>query len=116
MGTEKESVVLAKILRECSGGAVRLFRNQVGRYKIGERWINYGLVAGSSDIIGFKSVVVTPDMIGKKIAVLVAIECKREGENCKPHQQQFIDFIQASGGLAGVARSAEDAVFILRGD
>lgn len=108
-----ESSILAKILRDLSGGAVRLFRNQVGKYKVGDRWITYGLHPGSSDIIGFKSITIKPEHVGIKIAVLVAIEVKSATGDVKEHQQKFIDFISKSGGLAGVARSPEDARKIL---
>lgn len=114
MGTESESLILAKILRDVSGGAVRLFRNQVGKYQVNDRWISYGLHPGSSDIIGTKSVVITPDMVGKTVCLFVAIEVKKHDGVVKPHQQRFIDFISKSGGLAGVARSPEDARKILQ--
>ena len=59
---------------------LRLFRNQVGQLpdpRTG-RYIQFGLAKGSSDLIGFKTVKVTPDMVGQEIAQFVSLEIKTE--------------------------------------
>lgn len=73
------------------------------------RPIMAGLSAdGSSDIIGGTRKIVTQDMVGKTVLIFTAIEVK-VNDTVKPEQQRFIDNINAAGGLAGVARSPEDA-------
>lgn len=64
---------------------------------------------GASDRIGYKTITVTPGMVGKRIAVFAAVEVKRPGADPTGDQVLFIDRIRAAGGIAGVARSAEDA-------
>ena len=68
---------------------------------------------GTSDLIGWRSVVVTPAMVGQTIAVFAAVEVKDQGRATK-HQLNFIAQVQAAGGLAGVAHSIEEAAEILR--
>jgi hypothetical protein len=53
-------------------------------------------------------------MIGQKLAVFLAIEVK--GEKCKAtdHQRNFIARVRADGGLAGVARTVDDALGIIK--
>lgn len=103
-------------------GPVRLFRNNIGAAWLGrERRLEdgsiiildptrvvYGLCPGSSDRIGWKSVTVTPDMVGKKVAVFVALEIKTGAGRLTENQTNFITAVNASGGIAGVARNVED--------
>jgi hypothetical protein len=94
--------------------SVRMFRNNVGQAITQDgRPIQFGLCKGSSDLIGWKSITVTPEMVGQKVAVFTAIECKA-GRN-KPTQQQraFISRVLTDGGIAGVAYSVEDAEAII---
>lgn len=44
-----------------------------------------------------------------------ALEVKRRGEHATPEQSEFIDAVQAGGGIAGVVRSFEDARKLLEG-
>jgi hypothetical protein len=89
---------------------VRVFRNNVGSVKTDDgRVVNFGLCKGSSDLVGWQSVTVTPDMVGQKIARFVAIEVKSQKNKPTPQQQAFIDRVNADGGIAGIARSADEA-------
>lgn len=107
---------------------VRLFRNNVG-----EAWhgrvanrstdaltllrptrIVYGLCDGSSDLIGWTTVTITPEMVGQRVAVFTAGEVKRPGVTVPAHQERFLDAVRAAGGRAGVIRSAADAKALVR--
>lgn len=96
----------------------RLFRNNNGAYKNDQgQLVKYGLGTGTSDLIGFQVITVTPEMVGRKIAVFAALEIKPSPkEKPTPAQAQFIQQVNASGGLAGVAHSTETAKQILRLD
>jgi hypothetical protein len=94
---------------------IRLFRNNVGAAAAKGRFIRYGLHRGSSDLIGFKSVHVTPDMVGKTVAVFLSIETKRPGQRPKPHQFLWLSFVKTSGGIAGYADSVEKAREVVDG-
>jgi hypothetical protein len=91
---------------------VRLFRNNQGvaTFAGGQR-VRYGLAnPGGSDLIGLRSVVVTPEMVGQKLAIFTALEIKTPTGRMEPEQRNFIDFVQRSGGIADVVRSPEDAL------
>lgn len=72
------------------------------------------LCPGSSDLIGWTPVVITPDMIGKTVAVFTAIEVKVDAKKASGNQADFIKAVAAAGGIAGVARSEYDAELIMR--
>lgn len=121
MGTEADLMRL--IVRELSHGNVRLFRNQVGAYKDGDRYIRFGLAVGSGDLIGIKAekhyvdaclqFQGVPLIFDKLVGRFICIEVKRPGQHATPEQQNFIDTIKKLGGLAGVAHSVEEAREIL---
>jgi hypothetical protein len=65
---------------------------------------------GSADWIGYRSLTITADMVGKKLAQFVAIEAKRPtGGVVSADQKTFLQAVIDAGGCAGVARNAEDA-------
>ena len=76
------------------------------------RPVNFGLVKGGSDLIGWKSVTITPDMVGRQIAVFTAVEVKGPKTKITPEQTNFIDRVLSAGGLAGIARSPAEALEI----
>jgi hypothetical protein len=78
--------------------------------------VRYGLQPGSSDLIGWRTVTITPEMVGQQVAVFTSIEVKTPTGRVKPEQQQWLDAVQAAGGIAGVARSVEDALRITTAD
>ena len=92
-----------------------MFRNQVGQLPDPRsgRWVQFGLAKGSSDLIGFKSVDITPEMVVQKIEVFDSIEVKTPtGRTSKP-QQNWLTLVKNAGGIGGIARSPEDAMKIL---
>jgi len=98
---------------------LRLFRNECGTAVIKEpgekpRHVRYGLSPSSPDLVGWRSLVITPDMVGQTIAQFVGIEVKTEEGARKngPHerrQKKWIDLINQSGGLAFIATSPDEA-------
>jgi hypothetical protein len=70
---------------------------------------------GSADWIGYRSVVITPGMVGQRIAQFVAVEAKRpdgpkgRGGVVSDDQEKFLNGVKDAGGVAIVARSAQDA-------
>lgn len=107
-----------------------LWRNNSGAFQ-DERgnWIRYGLANDSkrlneelksSDLIGFTPVVITPDMVGKVVAIFTAIEVKPGGWNGvrsarEKAQDRFIQLVRAFGARAGFAASVEDACNVMEG-
>lgn len=95
----------------------RLFRNNVGtgyqgkvatlngkRCIIEPRFITFGLCVGSSDLIGWTEVEITPDMVGKKVAVFTAVEVKIGKRKTTDLQNNFINTVLFAGGIAKVEK------------
>jgi hypothetical protein len=93
----------------------RVFRNQVGSLpdpRTG-RLVTFGLAKGSADLIGWRSITVTPDMVGSKLAIFTSIEVKTPTGRVRPEQQAWLEAVHHAGGLAGIARSVTDAQALL---
>ena len=127
-----EHVTQQRILLAHGSGSVRLWRNNVGTGWAGQatkvtpgnrqaiaagirpgdiiirqgRPLHAGLCVGSSDLIGYRQV--------DGVAQFVALEVKSATGRATKEQSQFLEHIQAAGGLAGIARSVDDAAAILR--
>ena len=96
--------------------SLRLFRNQVGQLpdpRTG-RYVQFGLAKGSSDLVGFKTIKITPEMIGQEVAQFVSIEIKTERGKLTEVQQNWLQKVHDSGGIVGVARSIQDALKIVK--
>jgi hypothetical protein len=109
-----EQKIQQEIRIACSRGQTRLFRNNTGTLRDQHgRPVQFGLCKGSADLIGWKRVTVTPDMVGSTVAVFTSIEVKTPTGRLRSEQQQWLDAVQAAGGIAGVARSVSDAKALL---
>jgi hypothetical protein len=109
-----EMAILRQIMLSCGNGAARLWRNQVGQYELKDgRILRSGLCKGSSDLIGWRTVEVTPDMVGQRVAVFVALEVKDRGR-LTAEQAQFLEVVRRAGGIAAEVRSVDDAQAALR--
>lgn len=113
--TEKE--IQAKVQYQLgSRKDVRLWRNNVGQAwfakvqngkVIGLTKTTYGLCKGSSDLIGFKSVMITPDMVGKTVAIFLAVEVKSDTGTLRPEQKNFLETVERMGGITRVTKSED---------
>lgn len=114
-----EAELQARVMRGIgSRPDTRVFRNQVGVYRLEDgRVIASGLCKGSSDLVGWKIMEVTPSLLpsllGRRIAVFVSIEIKTSTGRVSPEQANWVNAVRKAGGLAGVARSLEEAQQIL---
>lgn len=77
------------------------------------RPLQAGLCEGSSDLIGWTTVEVTPAMVGKKIAIFTALEIKTESGRASKEQINFITRVREAGGIAGIARSEQEATQLI---
>jgi len=109
-----EQRIQQEIRLAVSHGSARLFRNNTGTLRDQNgRPVQFGLCKGSADLIGWKRVTITPEMVGSTVAVFTSIEVKTPTGRIRPEQQQWLDAVQTAGGIAGVARSVEDAQQIM---
>jgi hypothetical protein len=114
MARSDELAIQNAIRIEHGSGPARLWRNNTGALKDASgRLVRYGLCPGSSDLIGLRTRIITELDLGHRFAQFVAIEVKDRGR-LTPEQQAFIAMVEQAGGLAGVARSPEDARAILQ--
>ena len=108
MGT-KENKLKNKVLRELPEN-MRMFRTNSGMAWTGKviarkgiMWIKnprpfHGLPEGFPDFAGWTSCEITPDMVGKKIAVFTAYELKATGRLTK-EQRNFQKVLESMGGI-----------------
>jgi hypothetical protein len=95
---------------------LRLFRNNTGTLpdpRTG-RPVQFGLARGSADLIGWRTITITPEMVGTQIAVFTSIEVKTPTGHLTPEQRNWLGAVRKAGGIAGVARSICDANEILK--
>jgi len=93
----------------------RIFRNQVGSLpdpRTG-RLVTFGLAKGSADLIGWRTITVTPAMVGTRLAIFTSIEVKTPTGRVRPEQQAWLKAVQQAGGIAIIARSVPDAELAL---
>lgn len=115
MTTASEARVQSEVRLEAARYGVHLWRNNVGvltddrgrpvRYGLANDSAQLNAVLKSSDLVGWRPVVVTPDMVGRTLAVFCARECKAEGWTFRGTdreiaQQRWLDMINQNGGDA----------------
>jgi hypothetical protein len=100
--TINESTIQKQIMLALSKAGCLVFRNNTGAVKDGDRFIRYGLCKGGSDIVGL-----TPS------GTFLAVEVKTPKGRATKEQLDFICAINQQGGIAGIARSVEDALLLL---
>ena len=109
-----ESTILSRVMLRLSDLGARVFRNNVGVAKTENgSVVRYGLCNGSSDLIGWKTITVTPDMVGREIAVFVAVEVKAAKGRASDEQKNFINRVKESGGIAGIVKSEAEAELLI---
>lgn len=81
-----------------------IFRINVGVVKTPDgRYFDTGVPKGFSDLFGFR----------KSDGKAVFIEVKTKTGRISPHQFRFIETMRANGAIAGVCRSAEEALILV---
>jgi hypothetical protein len=74
------------------------------------KFYNFGLgMNGGSDFIGFRTIIITPEMVGQKIAQLSCVEVKARGKlnTAKQKQKDFIKAINEAGGYGKIVDSPD---------
>lgn len=82
-----------------------IFRGNVGKVRMADgRFFDTGLPKGFSDLFGFR----------KSDGKMVFVEVKTATGKVRPEQLQFLETVKKYGCLAGIARSVDDALAIVR--
>ena len=120
-----ESNIMKSAMLAASKLGCKIFRVNVGRAWQGDKIIKNkdgsitihnprpfktGVPKGYPDLTGFVPVTITPDMVGKKIAMFVAFETKTAVGRATPAQMNFLGAVADAGGVAGIVRSDDDVV------
>lgn len=117
-----EASLLRRILR-LSRGNIRLFRNNRGKAYMGVvvhktpeyvtlksyRFIEFGLVNGAADIIGWRSIKIGPEHVGMTIAQFVSIEAKGSRTVTTEAQKSWCDVAGSMGAAASIVREEQAA-------
>lgn len=115
-----ETRLLNEIRKVATSSGARLFRNNVGvaTYPGGAKVV-YGLADGSSDLIGWTPIMITPEMVGQTLAVFTSIEVKKPGwkplasDKTWQGQKKWLRAVKDAGGIAALCRSVEEAIAAL---
>lgn len=92
------------IRMELAKRGIICFRANVGKVRTADgRYFDTGLPKGFSDLFGF-----TAD------GQIFFIEVKNESGRVRPEQTAFMERMRKRGALAGVARSVEDALEVIK--
>jgi hypothetical protein len=102
-------------------GNVKLFSNIRGRFYTSlkaPRVVSAGCgPQGASDFLGWTEITITPDMVGKTVAVFTAAEIKRFDSPSRVRatveQIDFINLVNKCGGKAAIIDSEDDAKKLL---
>lgn len=89
--TRKEWPVGSVLLRRNNNGLVNLPRG--GKIK-------FGLGNGTGDFVGWKSVIIQPEDVGKRFARFVSIEAKRDGRDLEGRQERWHEVVIENGGIS----------------
>lgn len=82
---------------------------------LGLSLVNGDPVVGTHDLIGWTTIKITPEMVGKEVAVITTIETKSStGGRRRPDQIKFMENVQRAGGISGFAKCAADVVEIMQ--
>ena len=103
-----------------------LFTNRVAKAWVGQlksyvngrlellnaRPLEAGMGVGSSDLIGVTRITITPEMVGKTVAVFTAVEVKVGKDKLSKEQREFLALVQGWGGIAVECREVPDGLFV----
>lgn len=112
---------------------LKLFRNQSGalcdkdgrliRFGLGNESKKLNQELKTGDFVGWTSLVITPEMVGKTVPIFTNIEAKAAGfkprveynKNSREYaQNKFNLLVEAAGGMAGFASCENDIDLIIR--
>src|SRR3712207_2005531 len=108
----REPPLMRRIMLAVSKAGARIFRNNTGvaHHRDGSV-VRYGVGGnGGSDLIGWRSVTVTPCMVGRRVALFLALEIKTAGGRATPEQERFVRAVREAGGIGAVVRSEGEAL------
>ena len=74
--------------------------------------IHYGLFNGSGDRVGWRTITITPDMVGQQIAQFLSVEVKTLRDRMSDKQEKWAAAVTRDGGRAEIWRETTKGVEI----
>jgi hypothetical protein len=130
-----EALATQEVRLAASQLRARIFRNNAGAcVDSSGRQINYGLgndgtkaskMLKFGDYIGYQSITITPEMVGKTVAVFVNLEIKPDGKlnqtlqaasyigSRENLQLETCNLVKNAGGFAGIVTNKQDVEQVL---
>lgn len=122
-----EADFMRRCMKRATDIGARLFRNNVGTGWTGDvtrnrdgsitirnpRPLHAGLAPGSADLIGWRPVEITPEMVGQTVAVFASVETKAKRGRVQAGQANWAEAVAVAGGMSGIARTDADLDRIL---
>ncbi len=106
---KSESEIQREIIIAGNRDGMRLFRNNVSKIKHQGRWLSFGIPGpGGSDLIGWKSITITEEMVGDTVAVFASVEVKTPKGRVAEKQRLWLNLVRSFGGIGIIARSVDD--------
>jgi len=105
------------VVRAWQGSRVRMLGRGADRRAVIEhpRPVRAGLQRGSADQIGWVSVEITPEMVGRRVAVFLSLELKDPDKGrATAEQRQWAEQVRAAGGAAGIVSTVVEAEAVIR--
>ena len=101
--SQSEHDIQNLIRLELSNRGYLCFRINVGKVQmLNGRWFSTGAPKGFSDLFGFR-----PD------GQIFFIEVKHATGKVRKEQEKFIELVKSKGAIAGIARTADEAVELI---
>lgn len=133
----REAPIVRQIQLAASAiGDCRLFRNSVAMCVLGkperirkagpvmlnegDMVVRHGRIAmagwggDTADCLGYRTIEITPDMVGKRIAQMCSVEVKSDTGRASKGQQNWLRIMLEAGACAGIVRSVVEAEVLLR--
>lgn len=76
--------------------------------------VPYGLLPGSGDRIGWSTITITPEMVGRRVAVFTSAEGKVGSDRMSAEQRHWHDTVREAGGVSVEVREPGDLAAAVR--
>lgn len=92
------------------GGERGIFLPNAQPIALGFSLVSGEPVAGTSDLVGWTKIQITPAMVGHTVPVFTTFEAKESGGgHIRTEQRHFTDVVKTAGGLSAIVNSPDAA-------
>lgn len=108
--------LIAELRRHWHTMRTALYRNNNGAWRDHSgKTITYGLGTGSPDGCGYRSIIVTQEMVGQRLAVFAGLESKTDSDKTDKWNQWFwLKSLHEAGGIALIINAARGLPYAIK--